>query len=49
VLDAGNKIDKKLFFMRYWMGMDIERIREQTGFGESRIKTSLYRTRKKIA
>ena len=49
VLDSGNKTDKKLFFMRYWMGMEIERIREQTGFGESRIKTSLYRTRKKIA
>ena len=35
--------------MRYWMGMSIEQIREQTGFGESRIKMSLLRTRKKIA
>lgn len=49
VLDAGSRNDKKLFFMRYWMGMSIEQIREQTGFGESRIKMSLLRTRKKIA
>ena len=49
VLDEGNRQDKKLFFMRYWMGMSIEQIRDQTGFGESRIKMSLFRTRKRIA
>ena len=49
VLDEGHRQDKKLFFMRYWMGMSIEQIRDQTGFGESRIKMSLFRTRKRIA
>ena len=49
VLEDGAGSDKKIFVMRYWMGMSITQIREQTGFGESRIKMSLYRTRKRIA
>lgn len=49
VLNEGSRNDKKLFFMRYWMGMSIEVIAVQTGYSESRIKMSLFRTRKRIA
>lgn len=44
-----NKSDKKIFVLRYWMGLEINRITELTGYGESRIKMSLLRTRKKLA
>lgn len=48
-LERINKSDKKIFVMRYWMGMSIEQITAQTGYGESRVKMSLHRTRKKLA
>ena len=35
--------------MRYWMGLSLAEISAQTGFGESKIKVSLHRTRNKIA
>ena len=41
--------DKKIFVLRYWMGLEISQITELTGYGESRIKMSLLRTRKKLA
>ena len=41
--------NKDIFVMRYWLGMSIEQIMHQTNFGESRVKVSLHRTRKKIA
>ena len=44
-----NKNDKKIFVLRYWAGLEIREITEQTGFGESRVKMSLHRTRKKLA
>lgn len=48
-LEKISKSDKKIFVMRYWMGLSIEQIMSQTGYGESRIKMSLHRTRKKLA
>lgn len=44
-----NKNDKKIFVLRYWAGLEIREITQQTGFGESRVKMSLHRTRKKLA
>lgn len=41
--------DRKIFVMRYYIGMSYAQIREQTGFGESKIKMSLHRTREKLA
>ena len=49
VLESLGENDKKIFVMRYWLGMDISQIMHQMNFGESRVKVSLHRTRKKIA
>ena len=49
VLGEVNEGDKKIFVLRYWLGMSIAQIAEQMRSGESRIKVSLHRTRKKIA
>jgi DNA-directed RNA polymerase specialized sigma24 family protein len=35
--------------MRYWLSMSYDQIRTQMGFGESKIKMSLSRTRAKLA
>jgi len=43
------KADRSFFVLRYWMGLGYSEIAAQTGAGESRIKMSLNRTRKKIA
>ena len=48
-LQKMNKSDKKIFVLRYWMSLEINQITELTGYGESRIKMSLLRTRKKLA
>ena len=48
-LRASSKNDRKIFIMRYWLGMSIEQISSQTGFGESKIKVTLHRMRKKLA
>ena len=44
-----SKDDRRIFVMRYWLGMSYQQIGEQTGFGESKIKMSLHRTREKLA
>lgn len=44
-----SKDDRRIFVMRYWLDMSYAQIREQTGFGESKIKMSLHRTREKLA
>ena len=44
-----SKDDRRIFVMRYWLSMSYEQIRTQTGFGESKIKMSLLRTRAKLA
>ncbi len=49
VLGEINEGDKKIFVLRYWLGMSIAQIAEEMRSGESRIKVSLHRTRKKIA
>ncbi len=48
-LRASSKSDRKIFIMRYWLDMSIEQISSQTGFGESKIKVTLHRMRKKLA
>ena len=49
VLTGLSKTDRKIFVLRYWMGLSYTQIMTQTGAGESRVKMSLHRTRKKIA
>ena len=49
ILGTVNENDKRIFVLRYWLGLSIEQIAEQMKSGESRIKVSLHRTRKKIA
>jgi RNA polymerase sigma-70 factor (ECF subfamily) len=49
VLEGQKSDDRKIFIYRYWLGMSIEQIVAQTRFGESRVKVSLHRTRKKLA
>ena len=44
-----SKDDRRIFVMRYWLSMSYDQIRTQTGFGESKIKMSLSRTRSKLA
>ena len=35
--------------MSFWLGFSYAQIAEQTGFGDSKIKMSLHRTREKLA
>ena len=49
VLDAICKDDRRIFIMRFYLGLSISDISHQLGFGESKIKVSIHRTRKKIA
>lgn len=48
-LDTIRKDDRKIFVMRFWLDMTIPQIAKQTGFGESKVKMSIIRTRKKLA
>ena len=48
-LESMKKNDKKIFVMRYWFDLTIEQISEQTGFGKSKIKMSLMRSRNRLA
>ena len=41
--------DRRIFVMRFWLGLSYSQIGEQTGFGDSKIKMSLHRTREKLA
>ena len=49
VLDSLGKDDRRIFIMRFYLGMSVDDISRQLGFGESKIKVSVHRTRKKIA
>lgn len=43
------KPDARVIFMRrYWFGNSVQEIAEMTGFGQSKIKMSLLRTRKEL-
>ncbi len=44
-----NKTDRQIFVRRYWYCDSIADICRQFGFGESRVKVSLHRTREKLA
>ena len=44
-----NKADRQIFVRRYWYGDSIADVCRFTGFGESRVKTSLHRTREKLS
>jgi DNA-directed RNA polymerase specialized sigma24 family protein len=35
--------------MRFYLGMSIADVSHQLGFGESKVKVSIHRTRKKLA
>lgn len=48
-LRESSKGDRKIFIMRYWLDMSIAQISSQTGYGESKIKVTLHRMRKKLA
>ena len=48
-LRASSKTDRKIFIMRYWLDMSIAQISLQTGYGESKIKVTLHRMRKKLS
>ena len=49
VLGQVGRTNKDIFILRYWLGLSLAQIAAQTGYGESKIKVSLHRTRKKIA
>lgn len=49
VLARVGRTNKDIFILRYWLGLSLAQISAQTGFGESKIKVSLHRTRTKIA
>lgn len=40
--------NKDIFVMRYYLGMSLERVAEQTGFTLGKVKMSLARTKKKL-
>ena len=42
------KTERKIFILRYWADCSIAQIAEQTGYGESKIKMTLLRTRNKL-
>ncbi len=43
------KDDRQIFVLRFWMSLSYREIASQTGFGESRIKMSVTRSRNKLA
>ena len=49
VIGSLKKEDRKIFTMRFWLGLSYPEIAKQTGFGESRVKMSVSRTKKKLA
>ena len=48
-LNSAGEREKNVFVMRYWFDMDISQISVQTGFSESKVKSLLFRLRKKLA
>ena len=47
-LDALPVTERRVFLCRYWYVDSIEAIAEKFGFSQSKVKTTLYRTRKKL-
>lgn len=48
-LGTVSRDDRRIFIMRFWLGLSYAQIAEQTGFSDSKIKMSLHRTREKLA
>ena len=48
LLDELGKKERDVFISRYWYVASIAEIAEKSGFSESKVKTMLYRTRKKL-
>ena len=48
MLDRLNKTERDVFLGRYWFSASISEIAEKSGFSESKIKSMLHRTRKKL-
>ena len=48
-LETLKKDDRRIFIMRFWLGLNHADISKHTGFGESKIKVSIHRSRKKLA
>ena len=42
------KNERVVFMQRYWMCMDIKQISTENGYSQSKVKTMLFRTRKKL-
>ena len=47
-LDALPITERRVFLCRYWYVDSVEAIAEKFGFSQSKVKTMLYRTRKKL-
>ena len=47
-LDALPVTERRVFLCRYWYVESIETLAEKFGFSQSKVKTMLYRTRKKL-
>ena len=47
-LDALPVTERRVFLRRYWYVDSVEAIAEKFGFSQSKVKTMLYRTRKKL-
>ena len=48
LVNALGKDEKDVFLSRYWYMASVKEIAEKTGFSESKVKTMLHRTRKKL-
>ena len=48
LLDALEKEERDVFLSRYWYMASISEIAEKSGYTESKVKTMLHRTRKKL-
>lgn len=48
LLDQLDKDERDVFLCRYWYVASISEIAEKCGFSESKVKTMLHRTRKKL-
>ena len=49
LLDQLDKGERDVFLCRYWYVASISEIAEKSGFSESKVKTMLHRTRKKLS
>jgi RNA polymerase sigma-70 factor (ECF subfamily) len=48
LVDSLEKDERDVFLSRYWYMASIAEIAERSGFTESKVKTMLHRTRKKL-